>query len=287
MSKVTVELVNSFTKNGEGGNAAGVVLNADGLTDEQKLTIAQEVGFSETAFVSNDSEVDFNLSFFTTTDEVDFCGHATVAAFSTMFQKGMLAAGTYIQRTKAGVLEVAIEPTGEVIMEQQLPQTFGCFSSQDVASLLGIKQAAITSTELPIEIISTGLPDVIIPVASGYLDTIIPDDERIAAFSKEHQVVGFHVFELCELGNGVTASCRNFAPLYGISEECATGTSNGALACYLATHTNRENNYVFEQGRAMKRASLITASVQIKDEKIIDVRVGGFAKAFDTVVLAI
>lgn len=287
MTKVTVELVNSFTKGGEGGNAAGVVFNADKLTDAQKLKIAQEVGFSETAFVSSDSEVDFEVSFFTTTDEVDFCGHATVAAFSTMFQNGMLPSGKYVQRTKAGVLEVAIEPSGEVIMEQQLPQTIGRFPAQEISPLLGIKQVAIESTELPVEVISTGLPDVIIPVAYGTLDKITPDDKRIAAFCQKHKVVGFHVFEFSEPGSDFTASCRNFAPLYGISEECATGTSNGALACYLAMYTDRQHNYVFEQGRAMKRASLITATIQAEGETIKDVRVGGFAKGFDIVELAI
>lgn len=279
--------MNSFTKNGEGGNAAGVVFNADGLTDAEKLKVAQEVGFSETAFVSNDSEVDFEVSFFTTTDEVDFCGHATVAAFSTMFQNGMLPSGKYVQRTKAGVLEVAIEPSGEVVMEQQLPQTIGRFSAQEISPLLGIDQAVIESTELPIEVISTGLPDVIIPVAHGHLDKITPDGQRIAEFCNKHKVVGFHVFELTESETGLTASCRNFAPLYGISEECATGTSNGALACYLAMYTDKKHNCVFEQGRAMKRASIITASVQVEAEQIKDVRVGGFAKGFDVVELVI
>lgn len=181
MAKVQVELVNSFTKNDEGGNAAGVVFNADRLTDTQKLKIAQEVGFSETAFVAADSEVDFEVSFFTTTDEVDFCGHATLATYSTMFDKGMISAGTYVQRTKAGVLEVTIQPSGEVIMEQQLPQILNQFSYGEVANLLGLEQGVLASTQLPVEAISTGLPDLIIPVEKGWLDKIKPDDKQIAS----------------------------------------------------------------------------------------------------------
>lgn len=61
--KVEAYLVNSFTANGSGGNPAGVVLNADNLSNEAKLAIAQAVGYSETAFVSQDDEVDFELSF--------------------------------------------------------------------------------------------------------------------------------------------------------------------------------------------------------------------------------
>ena len=129
---IEVILVNSFTVKGKGGNPAGVVLNADGLTDAQKLKIAQAVGYSETAFVSSDDDADFEVSFFTTTDEVDFCGHATLATFSTLYQKGILTAGTYTQRTKVGILSVTIEPSGKVIMAQQLPQTLACFSYHEI-----------------------------------------------------------------------------------------------------------------------------------------------------------
>ncbi|MDX2320786.1 MAG: PhzF family phenazine biosynthesis protein [Moritella sp.] len=84
------------------------------LSDEQKLSIAQAVGYSETAFVCHDDDVDFEVSFFTTTGEVDFCGHATLAVFSTLFQEGIVVAGRYTQKTKAGLLAVVIESTGHL-----------------------------------------------------------------------------------------------------------------------------------------------------------------------------
>ncbi|EKO3736908.1 PhzF family phenazine biosynthesis protein, partial [Vibrio metschnikovii] len=103
MKNVEAILVNSFTANGTGGNPAGVVLDADYLSNEEKLQIAQVVGYSETAFVSQDNEADFEVSFFTVTGEVDFCGHATLAVFSTMYQDGIISEGKYLQRTKAGL----------------------------------------------------------------------------------------------------------------------------------------------------------------------------------------
>lgn len=282
---IEVILVNSFTLNGQGGNPAGVVLNADKLTDKQKLKIAHAVGYSETAFVSSDDEADFAVSFFTTTDEVDFCGHATLATFSTLYQKGLLAAGTYTQRTKVGILPVTIEPSGKVIMAQQLPQTLACFSYHEIAPVIGIESSILQSTQLPIEVISTGLPDVIIPVPYGYLDLINPNDELIAAFCKKYEVVGFHVFELCSAGAKLTASCRNFAPLFGISEESATGSSSGALACYLTEHLALGSEYVFEQGRAMGCASIITASIESDNATVTRVQVGGFASIIDSLML--
>lgn len=282
---IEVILVNSFTLNGQGGNPAGVVLNADKLTDKQKLKIAHAVGYSETAFVSSDDEADFAVSFFTTTDEVDFCGHATLATFSTLYQKGLLAAGTYTQRTKVGILPVTIEPSGKVIMAQQLPQTLACFSYHEIAPVIGIESSILQSTQLPIEVISTGLPDVIIPVPYGYLDLINPNDELIAAFCKKYEVVGFHVFELCSAGAKLTASCRNFAPLFGISEESATGSSSGTLACYLTEHLALGSEYVFEQGRAMGCTSIITASIESDNATVTRVQVGGFASIIDSVML--
>ena len=285
--RIKVERVNSFTKDGSGGNLAGVVLNADGLSDEQKLKIAQAVGYSETAFVADDNKADYQVSFFTTTGEVDFCGHATLATFFTLFNGGKIAAGTYVQRTKAGLLRVWIESGGKVVMEQQLPQKLNCFTYQEISGVIGVESHVLESTQLPIEIVSTGLADLIIPVPTGYLDKIQPDDKRIADFCRQHQLVGFHVFELSTQDSELTASCRNFAPLYGISEESATGSSNGALACYLAEHVKSGCDYIFEQGRAMNCASMILASVQRKDSKITQVKVGGFATSVDPVFITL
>ena len=287
LNKIEVSLVNSFTKDSKGGNPAGVVLNADNLSNIQKLKIAQAVGYSETAFVSNDNEADYEVSFFTTTGEVDFCGHATLAAFSIMYQKGMISAGYYIQRTKAGLLSVSIESNGKVVMNQSLPKKLATFSYQDISDVIGIESHILEKTKLPIEVISTGLPDVVIPVPNGYLDKIQPNDEIIAKFSKAHNVVGFHVFELCEANNDLTASCRNFAPLFGISEESATGSSNGALACYLTEHLNLGTDYVFEQGRAMNCPSIITASVEVEHSEIIGVKVGGYTSNIKQRVVSI
>jgi PhzF family phenazine biosynthesis protein len=279
LMKVKAYLVNSFTANGSGGNPAGVVLNADNLSNEAKLAIAQAVGYSETAFVSQDDEVDFELSFFTITGEVDFCGHATLAAFSTMHQKGMVAEGQYVQRTKAGLLTVTIESNGNIVMELKLPEYLGMFSYEAISELIGIDPAVLESTQLPIEVISTGLPDIIVPVPYGYLDRIQVNESLLSDFCKKHDVIGIHVFELCDKNSGLTASCRNFAPLFGIPEESATGSASGALACYLTKHLGGEhtNYFTFEQGKAMECSSIITASVTSKEQDILKVMVGGFA----------
>lgn len=280
MGHLTVYLVNAFTEQGKGGNPAGVVLQADGLSDAQRLAIAQSVGFSETAFVSSDSEADFALSFFTPTDEVDFCGHATLAAFSVMFEQGLITHGHYTQNTKAGRLGVTVGANGRIVMAQNLPQYIKRFDYATVAPLIGLDVSILRATQLPVEVISTGLPDIIVPVAAGHLDKIKVDQQALSDFSREHGVIGVHAFELSDASGVFTACCRNFAPLFGIPEESATGSASGALACYLNQYVYpaKSNRFVFEQGRAMGCASRITAELESDEQGVTRLLVGGMAQ---------
>jgi PhzF family phenazine biosynthesis protein len=88
--KIDVQILNAFVDNNRGGNPAGVVLNADDLTNEQKLKIASKIGLSETAFVSRSASADFKLDFFTPTRQIAHCGHATIATFSYLSQTGLI-----------------------------------------------------------------------------------------------------------------------------------------------------------------------------------------------------
>ncbi|HEX8864792.1 MAG TPA: PhzF family phenazine biosynthesis isomerase, partial [Lentzea sp.] len=70
----------AFTKDPEGGNPAGVVLDASGLSDDEMLVIAAKVGYSETAFVLPSGKGrEFDVRYFSPKAEVPFCGHATIA----------------------------------------------------------------------------------------------------------------------------------------------------------------------------------------------------------------
>lgn len=292
--EVLIYCINSFTHNNLGGNPAGVVLNAEALTSKQMQNIAAMVGYSETAFVTSDKQCDFNVRFFTPTEEVDFCGHATLATFHLMFEQQLILAQQYTQQTKAGKLNVSITADNVVTMQQTLPQYLGKIASDEVASLLEIDNEWFKSTCLPCEIVSTGLADIIVPVPFGTLDKLKPNDEKISAFSKKYNAVGLHVFELppTSAQTTITASCRNFAPLFGIPEESATGSASGALACYFAKHNIvASRHYTFEQGIKMGSPSLIYATVsehKISDKNEITlVEVSGKAYTFNKMIKCI
>ena len=262
--KVKVFTLNSFAKTPTGGNPAGVVLTTDDLSEKQMMQISEKVGFSETAFVQKSNKADFKVRFFTPTDEVDLCGHATIATYFLMWNKNQIKSGSYKQETKAGILGIEIEKEGTIFMNQNLPRFFEELDKPKIADSLNIPVGYIDPA-LPIQIVSTGLKDIFVPITSiDRLYEIQPNSKKMSAINKQTGTIGYHVFTL-ETKFNSTAHCRNFAPLYGIPEESATGTSNGALSCYLYKHGKISNSQlsrlVFEQGYLMNRPSEILAKL--------------------------
>lgn len=111
-------------------------------------------------------------------------------------------------------------------------------------------------------IASTGLPDLMIQVTDvDTLNRLQPDMEAVRAITEKHNAVSFHVFAF---GNdGHTAHVRDFAPLYGIPEESATGTANAALTHYLQQNgcILAAGDFSFLQGEAMGRPSVVATRV--------------------------
>ena len=91
MKKVIYQ-VNAFADVPFGGNPAGVLPNSIGLNHSDMLKIAKQMNLSETAFVfpMQDDLVDYEVRFFTPTQEVDLCGHATIASFFCLASKGVI-----------------------------------------------------------------------------------------------------------------------------------------------------------------------------------------------------
>lgn len=265
----------SFPKESHGGNEAGVVLNADLLKDKDMLKIAKDIGFSETAFVSKSNIADFKVKFFTPVEEVPLCGHATIATFNLLRNKKIIKPGTYTQETKAGVLKLDVKDD-LVFMEQTRP-FFG-----QVIEAVELKNCFYNyeyiNHELPIVIMSTGIREVFLPISSvELLNKLTPNFEEIKRISKLFNVIGIHCFSVTK--DEADAYGRNFAPLVGINEESATGTSNGALACYLNKYVNSSKlEFILRQGYSMNKPSEIITKLSIQNRIINEVWVGGTAK---------
>ena len=270
---VDVYVAVAFSKDAKGGNKAGVVLGRSELTSVQKAAIAKEMGYSETAFVLDSDKADFKLQYFTPTEEVPLCGHATIAAFSTLKLLNMLDKPDCTIETEAGILNIHIKDDGLILMEQNRPAYLEVLDS-DIFT--GCIERNFIDHRFPIQIVSTGLNDVMLPVDSvEHLEQLSPDFEMIANMSKEKEVVGVHAFTMIKESD-VTAICRNFAPLYGIDEESATGTANCALACYLFKYYKQQSQYVFEQGHNMGDISRIVVNLSYHENVIDSVFVGWY-----------
>ena len=270
---VDVYVTAAFSKDNKGGNKAGVVLVRSELTSVQKAAIAKEMGYSETAFVLDSDKADYKLQYFTPTEEVPLCGHATIAAFSTLKLLNMLDKPDCTIETEAGILNIHIKEDSLILMEQNCPEYLKVLDSD---TFTGCIQKGFIDHRFPIQIVSTGLNDIMLPVDSAeHLKRLSPDFEMIANMTKEKEAVGVHAFTLIKESD-VTAICRNFAPLYGIDEESATGTASCALACYLFKYYKQQPQYIFEQGHNMGEISRIVVNLSYHGDVIDSVFVGGY-----------
>mgnify|MGYP002640857696 CR=1 FL=1 len=273
--EIHIYKLTSFPKESHGGNEAGVVLDADLLNDKEMLNIANAVGFSETAFVSKSEVADFKVRFFTPLKEVSLCGHATIATYNLLRDIGIIKPGLYTQETKAGVLKLDVKEE-IVFMEQNAPvygqiiepsELINCFYNDDYIN-----------QELPIVILSTGMKEIFLPINSPTkLNNLTPNIEEIVKLSLKYKVIGIHAFSVTK--DEADAYGRNFAPIVGINEESATGTSNGALGCYLNKYVNpSKSEFVLRQGYSMNKPSEIITKLVVKNRNIDSVWVGGTAK---------
>ncbi|MBK5239726.1 PhzF family phenazine biosynthesis protein [Clostridium sp.] len=292
--KKVIYSVNAFSDMPLGGNPAGVVPNAIGLNYNDMLSIAREMNLSETAFIfplQND-ESDYEVKFFTPTQEVDLCGHATIASFFALASKGVITGTDNIkiinQKTKAGILPVELHfkdsKIQSIMMTQSKPKfVFNVKPVGELAEIMGLKVSdiGIDGYTLVPQAVSTGLTDIILPVKSlSTLKAINPNFAKLTEYSKNLNITGVHAFTLETEEESSTLACRNFGPAVGINEESATGTSNGALGAYLVENDvlKFKNNItiICEQGYYMNRPSKIIVSLIGSKDNLI-VKVGGKA----------
>jgi trans-2,3-dihydro-3-hydroxyanthranilate isomerase len=299
MKTVDIYQVDAFTDVVFGGNPAGVVPDASGLSDDTMQKIAREMALSETAFIIDTrgkGEADFDVRFFTPLAEVDLCGHATIGSFWLLAELGIIQAQEgevrVHQVTKAGRLPVDIELGCEgvpsrVMMTQNLPAVVAQPNREEIAELekiLGAPEGSITGFDRAVpQVVSTGLPDLIAPVTSREaLLSMRPNMAALTDFCNSRKIISVHCFSLETIDPAATVHCRDFSPAVGVPEESATGTASGATGGYLVLNGLVEvkepvTKIVCEQGHILRRPSTIHVEVTTDSGRITCVRVGGSA----------
>ncbi len=279
-------IYHAFTEKVFKGNPAGVVLEAQDLSVEKMQKIAKELGFSETVFIYGD-RLPLKVRFFTPKEEVDLCGHATIAYVTGLIEKEIWKVEEGLNRKEVeiniGVLPILIykkEESLDIMMYQGSPKIERIedieILKERICESLNISTKDLLS-EIEIVKAYTGLWDLMIGVKSReILNSIIGDMEKIKEISKELDIISFHIFAL----EDCKVYARNMAPIVDIPEEAATGTSNGALSYYLYTIGKLKVDDVLEviQGEALDRESKILGKIIIEGEP--KVLVGGRAVKF-------
>ena len=278
-------LVDAFADEPLAGNAAGVVPNAAGLSDDQMQRIAAELGASETAFLLGSDEADERLRYFTPATEVDLCGHATIAAYGALFEEGAIDAGDRTLRTNVGDLDVTVDDDGTVWMGQNPPSVERIeadeLDADRLGDALGIDPAALrdVGADLPVAVATTGLPWLVVPV--NFLERLgeaAPDSAAVEAVCAAHDAVGIYAYTFDALDPESTLHGRAFAPAVGVQEDPVTGTASGAVGAYLqevgAFDGDFPDELRFEQGHFINRPGHVRVRVRVAGD---EVRVGGDA----------
>lgn len=288
MTQINIFCVSAFVEeDGSGGNPAAVVFDAEALSPEIRQRIAAKIGYSETAFVSHVKTLP-SLEFYTPTRPIPYCGHATLAVFSLLAEKGLAAccenAG---YETADGRKKIRIESDERVFLEMPPAriEKVDIKAREDLFSALRMPRSKIPE-KMSVEIVSSGNRFAVVPLKSaGDLLRVQPDFECLRKASEALNLVGVYLFTLETRQAGRSASARMFAPRFGIREEAATGTAAGPLGCYLYRSAQiKQPRFVIEQGGAMPepRPSKIEVELGLENDGIKEVWVGGRARLIET-----
>jgi trans-2,3-dihydro-3-hydroxyanthranilate isomerase len=283
-----------FTGDPFGGNPVAVFPDAHGLADYQLQQIAREMNLSETVFVlpPTDEAAVIRLRIFTPTQELPFAGHPVLGTFYILAQLGLIAATDGVTRVmqecNIGLFPVELHAQeGQVtslMMTQPKPEFLEPVSDMEdvykIAGALGLPKFVITDMKWPIEVVSTGLPVIIVPVRTlTAVHSIQPDASAIMEVCSQFGANGIMAFTTVTVEPSATVHARMFAPSIGILEDPATGSASGALGAYLVQNGVVDiaptTDIVVEQGYEIERPSQILVRVESDDDIIQTVKVGG------------
>jgi len=288
--------VDVFTDTPFGGNPLAVFPDAQGLTGDEMQRMAKEMNLSETTFVLPPQEpgADFKVRIFTPAAELPFAGHPVVGTHWVLAHLGRVELQEPVTRVhfELGVgvlpadLHVSDGQVERVVMTQGRPTFHAILESvAELAAGLGLPPEAITETGLPVQVVSTGLPQMMVPIRSlAEIQSLNSGQLNTAAINRACRIVNAEecvmVFSTETERPDATVHVRLFAPMLGVPEDPATGSANGALGAYLVHHrvvpiTEPTTHILSEQGAEMLRPSTLYVQVDSDGKEITAVRVGG------------
>jgi PhzF family phenazine biosynthesis protein len=252
----------AFTEDPDGGNPAGVVLDAIPLDAAAMQAIAAEVGYSETAFLTGGDEVDrtYDVRYFSPAAEIPFCGHATIATAVALARRD--GAGDLVLNTQAGPVAVRTQRDGEAVtatLTSVAPQVEPPPADEEVALALAALgwSAADLDPELPPRIAYAGARHLVLAARTRErLADLDYDFDALKAYMSERDLV---TVDLVFREDATTFHARNPFPVGGVVEDPATGAAAAAFGAYLRALglVTPPTRVTVHQGVDMGRPSLL------------------------------
>jgi trans-2,3-dihydro-3-hydroxyanthranilate isomerase len=272
--RVSFVLVDVFTPEPFAGNQLCVVPETPSELDAATMQIlAQEIGFSETTFVTGIREGGYDVRIFTPVEELPFAGHPTLGTAFVLADLGLVPPDV-VQTCAAGDIPVVVDRPAETATMRQLPPAFGePFADRHaVASAAGLREDDLTDG--PIEPIGTGITHLIVPVVGERaLRRASRDDRGCADVTERADAESLYLFTVRDDGD---VMARMFDRSIQIGEDPATGSAAGPLGVYLAEHglAGMPGHVTISQGEMVGRPSTLHVGVERSDDTWI-AHVGG------------
>jgi len=233
---MTVEVLRyaAFTDHGKGGNPAGVVLDAAGLSAQQMQTIAADVGYSETAFLTfSGTSGAYRARYFSPVAEVVFCGHATVASAVALAERD--GPGEVLLLTAAGSVYVS---TSEV--ETGLAATLTSVAARTRPATNEQLKAALLALGWEPDDLDLNYPPHVAYAGNDHLMLAAATRERLADLDYDYPMLqrlmdeqGWTTLHLFWAQTPTLFHARDPFPPGGVVEDPATGAAAAAFGGYL------------------------------------------------------
>ncbi|WP_148413759.1 PhzF family phenazine biosynthesis protein [Haloferax sp. KTX1] len=262
------------------GNQLAVFEDADALSSDQMAALANETNFSETTFIEGGSPDDgYDVRIFTPDGEIPFAGHPTLGT-AAVLREHFSAGDEVTLNLGVGPISVEVRSDGsdseQYWMTQNAPEFGAELDRETLAEVLSLG-AADFDADWPIQVVSTGLPAVMVPLRDR--DALARSEVFTPAYRSFFDDVGVeNLFLFCPdpRDDANDFAARMYAPGHGVAEDPATGSANGCFAGYLARHRyfDDEVEVTVEQGYEMGRPSHLHLEAEDRGDEVT-VRVGG------------
>ena len=278
-----------FTDRVFGGNPLAVFPEARGLPPDQMREVAREFNLSETVFVfpAEQAGPTRRLRIFTPGAELPFAGHPTIGTAHVLASIGEITlegdVTNVVFEEGVGPVPVSIHaednrPVSAQLTGAKLPE-FGppVPPLEAIASVLSLDASDLLGGKTEPQAVSCGVPFLFVPVRDRNALRRVQVNQAlwkrtISSFWAPHLYVFTYDPELSDSD----LRARMFAPGMGIEEDPATGSASGPLGAYMVKYGLSDGkNIISEQGFEMGRPSIINIDIDVNNENISSVKVGG------------